>query len=390
MSKSRGKRVHNIRSILCLSVVFLLIVSMAFQSAADQLSDYQKKLQRAVSEQKEVKKQIEKTEKDLSWNKKKRDELVRELETLGLQKEEVEQQVQLLESTICSLDESIAMAEQEYNEKLDLLKRRLRVMLKKSTTVWQLNELLACKNINEFFVRVRYMQEIAENDQRLLDSVEKKKLEIEELKAQKQYEMDNCVAQVKQYMQQIEQMQVSRSALDQNIKSAQKTLKQYEEEQARLEQDSKELEELIKKYQSSNSVYRGGDLIWPMPTNKAIHSYYGNRLHPIYKVWKMHTGIDIGAAWDEHIVAAGDGIVIFAGTKSGYGNTVIIDHGGGITTLYAHINKRGILVSAGQEVKAGQVIGKAGMTGTATGPHLHFEVRKNGKHQNPLEYVPKP
>ena len=101
----------------------------------------------------------------------------------------------------------------------------------------------------------------------------------------------------------------------------------------------------------------------------------------------MHTGVDIGSKMNEAIVAAADGVVIFAGTRDGYGNCIIIDHGSGITTLYAHINNRGILVQTGQSVKAGQQIAKAGQTGVATGPHLHFEVRKNGATQNPLNYV---
>lgn len=128
-------------------------------------------------------------------------------------------------------------------------------------------------------------------------------------------------------------------------------------------------------------------MVWPMPTNKNISSPYGNRLHPIYKVWKMHTGIDIGSKLNEAIVAAADGVVIYAGTRGGYGNCIIIDHGSGITTLYAHINNRGILVKTGQKVTAGQKIANAGQTGVATGPHLHFEVRKNGATQNPTDYV---
>lgn len=375
-----------------LSLIFMLIlsVSMSVQGFTGQLSDYQKSLKEAEAKKSEIAKDIKKTEKDLSWNKKKRDEIVKELESLGLEKKEVEQQVQLLESAILSLDDAIAKAEAEYAEKLELLKERLRVMYKRSSTVWELDELFKSKSVNEFFVRMRLMQQIAENDQSLLDCVEEKRLEIEDLKAQKQYELDNAVEQVKLYMQKIEEKEISRSSLDKEIKADQKSLKQYEQEQEELEKRSNELEALIKQAQKAGGVYRGGNLVWPMPTDPNIYSYYGNRLHPIYKVWKMHTGIDIGASLNEAIVAAGDGTVIFAGSQGGYGNTVIIDHGGGITTLYAHINNRGILVKVGQEVKAGQKIAKAGKTGTATGTHLHFEVRKDGKHKNPLEYVKQP
>lgn len=379
-----------IKRIGCLFFAFLLTGCLTVQSTASQLSDYEKKLKQNESQKTSLAKDIKKTEKDLSWNKKKRDEVVQQLEKLGLEKEKVEQQVQLLESAILSLDDAIAQAEQEHAEQLELLKARLSAMYKKSSAVWELDELLKSRNVNEFFVRLRLMQQIAENDQSLLDSIKAKQSEIEDLKAQKQYEMDNAVEQIQQYLQKIEEKEVSRSSLDKEIKADQKSLKQYEEEEEELKKRSDELETLIKQAQKSSSVYRGGNLTWPMPTATHVTSGYGNRLHPIYKVWKMHTGIDIGSYMNEAIVAAGDGTVIYTGKKGGYGNTVIIDHGGGITTLYAHINSRGTLVKIGQEVKAGQQIAKAGRTGTATGPHLHFEVRKNGEHRNPLEYVKKP
>lgn len=231
------------------------------------------------------------------------------------------------------------------------------------------------------------MNQISEYDRMLLNSVNKKKQEIEELKAQRQYEMDNCVEQARQYALQIQELEVSRSSIDAAIQKDLKSKEEYEKQEDELLKESRELEELIRNMQSQGDLEFGGKMVWPMPTNKKIASKYGNRLHPIYKVWKMHTGIDIGSKLNEKIVAAADGIVIYAGTRGGYGNCIIIDHGSGITTLYAHINNRGFLVQTGQRVKAGQAIAKAGKTGVATGPHLHFEVRKNGATQDPLKYV---
>ena len=153
-----------------------------------------------------------------------------------------------------------------------------------------------------------------------------------------------------------------------------------------LQKKADSLTEEIKKMSSSSttSKYTGGTMQWPLPNFYTVTSYYGNRLHPVLKVYKMHTGVDIAGSGcsGKNVVAAADGKVINAGWISGYGYTVMIDHGGGVVTLYAHSQK--LLVKVGQQVTRGQPIMLVGSTGYATGPHLHFEVRINGKYVNPL------
>ncbi len=117
-----------------------------------------------------------------------------------------------------------------------------------------------------------------------------------------------------------------------------------------------------------------GTFSWP--ASGPITDPFGMRMHPITHVWKMHTGMDIGAPMGSTITAAAGGKIIYAGWEGGYGNTIIIDHGGNTSTLYGHCSQ--LFVSEGQEVQRGQAIGAVGSTGESTGPHLHFEIRING------------
>jgi murein DD-endopeptidase MepM/ murein hydrolase activator NlpD len=121
------------------------------------------------------------------------------------------------------------------------------------------------------------------------------------------------------------------------------------------------------------------------PTTGILTSGFGYRISPISGTQRFHYGIDIGASHGTPIVAAADGDVIQVGYISGYGHSVLIYHGGGYATFYAHMS--GYAVSSGQHVARGQTIGYVGSTGYATGPHLHFEVRINGAPQNPLDYL---
>lgn len=126
-----------------------------------------------------------------------------------------------------------------------------------------------------------------------------------------------------------------------------------------------------------------GQLLRPVPG--AIESGFGQRAHPIYGTVKMHNGIDFHGSMGDRIIAAGGGTVILAGSKGGYGLTVMIDHGGGMVTLYAHQSRLG--VSVGDKVAAGSTIGYLGSTGLSTGPHLHFEVRISGVPVDPRSYI---
>ena len=121
------------------------------------------------------------------------------------------------------------------------------------------------------------------------------------------------------------------------------------------------------------------------PVEGHITSKFGMRYHPIHKSMRFHRGIDIGAPEGEPVKSAGAGMVVFAKTNGGYGNFLVIDHGEGVQSRYAHLSE--FLVKEGQLVNAGDVIGLVGQTGSATGPHLHFEILKNAKAADPMDVV---
>jgi murein DD-endopeptidase MepM/ murein hydrolase activator NlpD len=131
------------------------------------------------------------------------------------------------------------------------------------------------------------------------------------------------------------------------------------------------------------STSSSSGFLWPADGVKT--SDFGWRTHPIFGTGRLHSGIDIGAAYGSPISAAASGTVVSAGTMSGYGNVVVLDHGGGIATLYAH--QSSVAVGTGQAVQRGQTIGYVGSTGYSTGPHLHFEVRVNGTPVDPMGYL---
>jgi murein DD-endopeptidase MepM/ murein hydrolase activator NlpD len=157
---------------------------------------------------------------------------------------------------------------------------------------------------------------------------------------------------------------------------------EFDNEIAALAKEEASIKAAIHAASNPAPAVGSGKLIRPVPG--AVSSGFGKRVHPITGGVKMHNGVDMNAAMGQPIAAAGAGTVILSGVKGGYGNTVMIDHGGGMVTLYAHQSKLG--VSVGEKVSRGQVIGWVGSTGQSTGPHLHFEVRINGTPRNPVNY----
>jgi len=352
---------------------------------ADKLTEAQKQKKTVDKKISDLAKQKKQEEKKLETAKDKKEEIESAQKKEQREYQELLNQVSELNEGIAELDKSIEASNKEYNEKLELLKVRLRVMYENSDFTY-IDTLAESKSIVDFFERLELVATISKKDKEIIDGIKEAKNDIEYKKQLVVGEKNLVEQKADESLKNINNLSASRASLDKEIKDINSKLDKLEDEEDKLISQSNALVNQIKNLQTKGA-YAGGSMAWPCPSSSKISSYYGNRMHPILKKYKMHTGIDISASQGSSIVAANSGTVLMAGWQSGYGYTVVIDHGGGITTLYAHCSK--LLVKVGSKVKSGQTIAKVGSTGLSTGPHLHFEVRKNGSTTDPLRYVGK-
>lgn len=342
------------------------------------------------------------------------------------------------------LKEAIATREAHYNT----LKKRIRVMYEYGNSGY-LEALLSSDNFSDFITRLEYTNKLVEYDNKVLKdythseeviatnvkTIAKDKKQIEDMKAEqakKQQILDNNIARKNQIVKQLDSNQSTYEAQiadlqqqDANVQAliqkAEAEAKAREAAAAKAKADAaakaKAAAQAAKAKSSSSSrtksstrsksssyntgssntsggsssatVYssNGKHYQYPIPAYNGYkpNSGYGYRSSPIAGGTEFHTGVDLKATLNTDVIAAESGTVIYAGWRGGYGKCVIIDHGGGYSTLYAHNNV--LKVSVGQTVQRGQVIAGAGTTGYSTGVHSHFEVRINGQHTNPTGYI---
>ena len=302
-----------------------------------------------------------------------------EIAEIELQEIELNKYIETTEVELTSLKE-------KYAKQKKALEARLVAMYKFGNASY-LDVLLNSKSLSQFLSNYYYLTIITKTDTNLLKSVEEKRDSIQTLA--NNLETKKNVLMVSRETREKTQIALSNMKIikDKRVTelNEQDLALHQEIENYRQQIQSVELE--IKKLALANvgEKYVGGIMAWPVPGYTTITSQYGMRTHPITGVYKLHTGTDISAPIGATFVAANDGIVVKAEYNTAYGNMVMIDHGGGISTLYAHGSE--ILVSVGQTVFKGTAVLKVGSTGYSTGPHAHFEVRVNGNPVQPLDYI---
>ena len=294
--------------------------------------------------------------------------------------------VENLQKNIDQIQEKLNKVQKEYDKQKKMLEERL-VSIYEEGDVQYIDVLLSSTSLSDFLSNYYLITELATYDTQLLNEVETQKNIIEE--------QNKKLSEQKEQMAENKQTQLKTSKVLQNNKTLREHyISQLSEQEQKIQGDIDEYNKQYKEIEaeilmlSKNVIseeYIGGIMAWPIPGYTTLTSLYGMRVHPITGAYKLHTGIDISAPLGTYFVAAANGVVSKATYNTAYGNMVIIDHGGGVSTLYAHGSE--IVVQAGQQVKKGDVVLKVGSTGYSTGAHAHFEVRINGQPVNPMDYI---
>ena len=285
------------------------------------------------------------------------------------------------------LDETIA----QLDEKQELFETRIRVMYENGDTTY-LEVLLSSEDFSDMLTNMEIVSQIMDYDKRIVEEYKALKAQIETQKAaleSDRKDKQDYADDLEQAYEEIEAQKKEYKALKAKVDSD-LALKKAEAERMLREQDeiNDEIAALSRQETAASGGGGGkvysGSLVWPCPSYSRISSQYGYRTHPISGTRKLHKGLDIAASSGNPVIAAASGTVVKSYFSSSYGNYVVISHGGGLMTAYAHMTCR--LVSAGQTVAAGQQVGTVGSTGNSTGPHLHFEVYVGGSTTNPMNY----
>lgn len=293
----------------------------------------------------------------------------------------IENRLKTLASEKIRLEKDLQIAEQVLVEQTEVIRQRMkRLYMQPQGTA--IGSILASDSLGDMAARRAIFERIAEEDQETFDEYKKRVTEVEQKKKLKEsviVETNELMADVKLKKVQVGQHKAKKKVLLGELRSEQADLQQEFDE---LDRESNAIESQINAFQSVNTGLPRFNGRFRKPVNGRITSGYGYRFHPVLHRSKLHTGIDFGAPTGTPIYASAPGVVISAGYRGGYGNTVIIDHGGGIATLYGHCSR--IFTKAGAKVSQGEKIAAVGSTGMSTGPHLHFEIRVNGKPVNPM------
>ena len=386
-SERKGRNMRKSLSIILIIIIcFVTTFAYAEYNDTNNTTDLQTQRSDLQNQLDEANGQLDNVQSNLSEN-------LQQVEKLDNKIETAEQELSKQESKITELKKNIEETESELNDVTDKYDRQVELFKNRMVAIYEsgdtkyLDVLLRSRSISDFLSSYYIITELTQIDEDLLTDLETKKKTIDLSKQKLENEKEELATIVENQTRTTRTLQNTKKMRESFIA---KLSDEEKDLQSKIDEINAQYEEVNKQIlalaqDGIDTAYIGGELAWPVPGYTRITSKYAMRVHPITGQYKLHTGVDIGAPEGANFVAANDGIVTKAGPNTAYGNMVIIDHGGGVSTLYAHGSE--ILVEVGQTVKRGDAVLKVGSTGYSTGPHAHFEVRINGVTTDPLPYI---
>lgn len=392
---NKQKTTRIIAGILVLSFLVALFLGLMSSLLSVNASDLDSELNSLKGELSSIEKEkeainqtIKNINKDISSTQEAKANIDREIDVLSREIDVQEKLVSALNKDINVKSSELKIATDKLDEQYDKYKLRVRAMYENGETSY-LDVVLGSENFVDMISRVEIISQIVDYDKKLVTEFNETKTNIQNTKTA----LENSKAEEVAIKSKLSEKKSSLNAksnksqaLLSNLNSDKAKSKAEWEKADKLELKLQaEIQEIARKLAAnSNGSYVGGEFLWPTPGYNKITSNFGYRKHPILGYNKLHSGMDIGAASGSKILAVNSGTVVKSTFNDSYGNYVMVDHGGGIVTLYAHMSSRN--VKTGDVVARGQQIGKVGSTGWSTGPHLHIEVIKNGNYVDPKGY----
>lgn len=360
----------------CLLIYFtaLNLTPVFAQSLADKQEEIQQQAQKEQEKLNAVNEQLDDVSEQMRA-------LQEELDTANADYTEVKTKLDQANTQIEQLEQQLSTTEKSLTKNQKYLQKRVRDIYMHGQISY-LDILFGAQDFSDFLTRMDLIKRILRYDYDLITKIHQERNIIIETKQQLEDERANTEKLFDEAREKKLTLDDKKEALAQMIDKLQYDRETSQKAYQELMNASEQITMMIQR-RGSSAYVGNGQMIWPL--NGPVTSEYGWRTHPIYGNARYHSGIDIGGDYGLGISAADSGTVSYAGWISGYGYTVIIDHGNGISTLYGH--NQALNVSVGQNVSQGEIIAECGSTGNSTGPHCHFEVRINGEPTSPYDYL---
>lgn len=367
------------------AILLVITIILPFPIYASKIDTKKEELGNVKTSIEESKKELEQKTKEVASA---QDEL-RALDKVIVDVEnrllEINEQLGVKEEELELSEEDLEEAKEAKDQQYENGKARIQSMYK-NQKVGYLQVVFTSKNFWEMLNRMEYIRKIAQYDHSMLENMKERQEEVAVRTEQLEAEKQGIALLYKEQVGVKSRLDLTREEKDRTLLKLEKDEDSLQAQIKDMIKTSDDLEKEIKKLiKESELKFSGGRFTWPVPGHTRISSNYNPRTHPISGQYKFHTGIDIPAPFGKSVIAAADGKVITAGWMGGYGNTIMIDHGSGLVSLYGHNSS--LTVSAGARVKKGDQVARIGSTGYSTGNHSHFEVRLNGAHVSPHKYL---